>query len=78
LEKLERLNLVGTDVSDEGLQSLAAIRSLRQLFIFNSQVTPQGVVSIRGKLPEVSIDTGGYVLPQLVSDTASLPGIDQD
>jgi hypothetical protein len=78
LEKLERLNLVGTDVSDEGLQSLAAIRSLRQLFIFNSQVTPQGVVSIRGKLPEVRIDTGGYVLPQLVSDTASLPGIDQD
>jgi hypothetical protein len=75
LEKLERLNLVGTDVSDDALQALTTVRSLKQLFLFNSQVTQHGVAQIMETMPEISVDTGRYILPLLTSDTAAIPGI---
>jgi len=69
LVKLASLNLVGTKSTDVGLARLAQLSALKQIFAYQTQVTSAGVSNILTKSPGVSIDTGHYSLPSLVTDT---------
>lgn len=58
LEHLEYLNLYGTNISNEGLNHLSALRSLESLYVWQTGVTETGVEQLKGRLPNLQIDTG--------------------
>lgn len=63
------LNLVGTKVSGKGLQALQQHKQLRELYVYKSGVTPAEAAALQKKMPHARIDTGGYQLPVLATDT---------
>lgn len=69
LDKLQYLNLVGTKVSVEGLKKLSGLTSIRSVFLYQSQVKSADYVAITSVFPGATIDTGGYIVPILESDT---------
>lgn len=76
LQKMERLvflNLVGTKVTAQGIATLGGLPNLRQLYLYQSGVKPEDLPGLRAKFPRVQIDTGGYRVPVLVTDTTFLP-----
>jgi len=51
LTGLTKLWLHDTEVSDDGLKSLAELKELRQLMIYNTRVTAKGFEYLHAKLP---------------------------
>ncbi|WP_109694880.1 c-type cytochrome domain-containing protein [Chitinophaga deserti] len=68
-KQLKYLNLTGTKITDKGLQYLQKQAALRELFIYGTGVTAAGVQQLRTALPDLRVDTGGYRLPVLATDT---------
>ncbi len=69
LPNLQTLNVVGTAVTANGLMLLKANKQLQTVFIYQSSVDKKTIASIKSALPNVKIDTGGYTVPTLASDT---------
>lgn len=69
LTELNYLNLVGTKITDTGLSHLTSMKKLKNIFVYQTQVTAKGLQDLSSKLPEAILDTGGYSLPRLASDT---------
>lgn len=69
LKHLSYLNLVGTKVSKAGLAQLKGLPALREVYLYQTSIKGQDWQELKRLLPKVSIDTGGYVVPTLVSDT---------
>jgi formylglycine-generating enzyme required for sulfatase activity len=61
LQKLDALDLRGTQVSDEGLQVLWELKNLRLVYVQNTKVTEQGVKRLASALPRCKIDWDGSV-----------------
>lgn len=68
-KQLKYLNLVGTKVTDKGILQLQKNKALKELFLYKTAVTPAGLGQLRKALPEMAVDTGGYRMPVLVTDT---------
>ena len=73
MERLVFLNLVGTKVTVQGIATLEGLPNLRQLYLYQSGVKPEDLPGLRAKFPRVQIDTGGYQVPVLMTDTTFLP-----
>lgn len=69
LTELNYINLVGTKITDTGLVHLTSMKKLKNIFVYQTAVTPKGLEDFSVKLPEARVDTGGYKLPQLASDS---------
>lgn len=69
LKFLIYLNLVGTKVSKAGLAQLKNLPALREVYLYQTSIKGQDWQELQRLLPKVSIDTGGYIVPTLVSDT---------
>lgn len=69
LPGLQYLNLAGTHISDNGLKHLSTVKSLRTLFVYQTDITKAGIRETQVLLPDVKIDTGGYALPRLLTDS---------
>jgi mono/diheme cytochrome c family protein len=64
------LNLVGTKVSIAGLRQLQALPKLREVYLYQTQVKGHADwQELKRVFPKTSLDTGGYVVPTLASDT---------
>ncbi|HKK73585.1 MAG TPA: c-type cytochrome domain-containing protein [Saprospiraceae bacterium] len=72
LPSLSYLNLKGTPVTAQGLEKLAAAPALQHLFIYQTATNAAERKALALKLSEVSIDTGGYRVPTLRTDTTML------
>jgi len=70
LRELRVLNLVGTGVSAAGVAGLGGLAKLRAVYLYKTRVSSRDWVELRKVFPKVMIDTGGYSLPALVTDTA--------
>jgi hypothetical protein len=68
-KSLMYLNLVGTKVTAKGLQALQKNKALRELYVYKSAVTPAEAAALQKSMPNTRIDTGGYHLPVLATDT---------
>ncbi|AWO01138.1 hypothetical protein DLD77_05255 [Chitinophaga alhagiae] len=68
-KSLMYLNLVGTKVTGKGLQALHQNKALREVYLYKSAVTPAEVTTLKQRMPRVKIDTGGYHMPVLATDT---------
>jgi uncharacterized membrane protein len=69
LPELQYLNLVGTNISDKGLKDLSDVKSLRKIYVYQTVVTHSGIDELLTALPEIQVDTGGYELPSLLTDS---------
>ena len=69
LSNLRYLNLVGTKITDEGLKQIAGLKNLEDLFVYQTAVTDEGIKNYLTAAPNVSIDTGGYQLPKMLTDS---------
>ena len=69
LANLRYLNLVGTKITDEGLKQIAKLKNLENLFVYQTRLTEEGIKTYLTAAPNVSIDTGRYQLPKMLTDS---------
>lgn len=72
LPKLRSLNIVGTAVSAKGLFALQKLESLQSVYLYQSKVTTADWPGLKKAFPVTMLDTGGYSLQNLKSDTVFL------
>lgn len=66
---LQVLNLVGTKVTAKGLAELQTLKKLKKLYLYKTGVQDADRDMLKGRLPGVTLDRGGYQVPTLVDDT---------
>ncbi len=69
LTSLQYLNVSGTTTTANGLKQLAALKQLRNLYLYKNIMTADEFIALKKLLPATAIDTGGYKVPILASDT---------
>ena len=69
LANLRYLNLVGTKITDEGLVQMKGLKNLEDLFIYQTAVTGVGIEKFSTAAPHVTVDSGGYKLPKMLTDS---------
>ena len=72
LPKLTYLNLVGTKITAKGLTQLKSLKDLRQIFLYQTAISGAEFSQLSKLIPKALIDTGGYKLQFLESDTVEL------
>jgi uncharacterized membrane protein/mono/diheme cytochrome c family protein len=72
LEHLQYLNLVGTNVSAQGIQQLKNIKTLNSIYLAQTKLTPEEFAAIQKMMPRVDLDSGNYRVPTLATDTQVL------
>ncbi len=58
LVNLTYLNLYGAAVTDAGLAQLTGLKNLRNLYVWQTKVTDEGIQKLKQALPGVNIDKG--------------------
>lgn len=69
LTNLQSLNLVGTKVTATGLLALKDLKSLGTIYLYQTNVKKEDWEGLKKIFPGAVIDSGGYVLPFLETDT---------
>ena len=69
LKQLQSLNLVGTNVSARGIVALKGLKNLQSLYLYQTKVVRNDWTLLKQQFPKTLLDTGGYVVPLLASDT---------
>lgn len=70
LIELRVLNLVGTRVSAAGIEGLKGLGKLRVIYLYKTKVAAGDWAELKRIFPKVELDTGGYSMPVLETDTA--------
>ena len=69
LSNLQSLNLVGTKVTSNGVKALNNIKSLQSIYLYQTGIDKVNFEELQQLFGKVLLDTGGYIVPTLVSDT---------
>ena len=69
LGKLQSISLVGTKVTGNGVMQLQKIKGLQSIYVYQSSINKNDWAMLKKAFPKTAIDTGGYVVPLLVTDT---------
>ena len=69
LSQLQYLNLVATAVTAKGLEQLKELKKLQEIFVYQTGIRGSEWMNLKKILPAAKIDTGGYKVPYLESDT---------
>jgi uncharacterized membrane protein/ribosomal protein L14E/L6E/L27E len=72
LNQLQYLNLVDTKITAKGLMQLKANSNLTNLFLSRTGIGAQDFNTVKLKFPKAVIDTGGYNVPFIATDTQQL------
>ncbi len=72
LKELQYLNLVGTKVSAQGLLQLKGLDKLQSIYCYQTAVRAADYAKLQQAFPGVQIDTGGYRVPLLETDTTEV------
>lgn len=67
LKFLRSLNLVGTPISESGLNQLSELPSLEKVYTFRTKINYQNLD------PKIPFDSGGYQVPYFPEDTVFIP-----
>ncbi len=70
LKQLVYLNLVGTTIKASALVSLKDLKQLQELYLAGTKMTATDFETLKNALTKTSIDTGGYQVATLASDTS--------
>lgn len=66
---LRYINLVSTKISLTGLSQLKDLKELQSIYLYKTSVTNDQWRDLKKIFPKVTLDSGGYVVPVLVTDT---------
>jgi mono/diheme cytochrome c family protein len=66
---LQYLNLVGTKVTGNGIMQLKGLPKLQAIYIYKTFITAAEWTTLKSNFPNVTLDTGGYYVPILETDT---------
>jgi mono/diheme cytochrome c family protein len=69
LINLQYLNLVGTKVTSQGLVQLKDLPSLQAIYLYKTFINSSEWTQLKNNFPKVTLDTGGYNVPFLETDT---------
>ena len=69
LDKLQSLSLVGTKVTAEGIVQLQELKVLQSIYLYKTGINKNDWPLLKKAFPKTAIDTGGYVVPLLATDT---------
>jgi hypothetical protein len=69
LQNLRYLNLVGTAVTEKGVLQLKDLKSLRSIYLYQTGVKKSEWNDLKKAFPKTLIDSGGYSVPLLPTDT---------
>ncbi len=69
LTQLQYLNLTGTKITAAGMLPLKELKNLLQIFLFNTAVSGSEYLTLKKIFPKTAIDTGGYKVEMLATDT---------
>lgn len=69
LTNLQYLNLVGTKVTSQGLIQLKNLPNLQSIYLYQTFISPSDWQQLKNNFPKVILDTGGYKVPFLETDT---------
>lgn len=72
LQELRYLNLVGTIVTANGLQQLKDLKNLKSIYLYQTKVVKADWPVLQKLFPATHIDSGGYSVPILESDTTEV------
>jgi uncharacterized membrane protein len=70
LSQLRYLNLAGTTVTSGDLSALSALPQLHELFLYKTSVDKARWTQLQAAFPHTRLDSGGYTVPFLTTDTA--------
>ncbi len=69
LENLESLSITQTKVTANGIGNVSALKKLKKVYLYGTGFTNAAVAGLKQKMPGLLIDTGGYKLPIIATDT---------
>ena len=69
LINLQYLNLVGTKVTKNGIMQLKGLSKLQAIYFYKTFITASEWPTLKSNFPNVTLDTGGYYVPILETDT---------
>jgi hypothetical protein len=72
LQNLRYLNLVGTAVTEKGVLQLKDLKSLRSIYLYQTGVKKSEWNDLKKAFPKTLIDSGGYIVPLLPTDTTEV------
>lgn len=72
LTQLQYLNLVDTKITEKGLLQLKANSNLTNIYISRTGIGLDGFKKLQSIFPKAVIDTGGYSVPFMATDTQEL------
>lgn len=70
LKALRYLNLAGTAVTEAGVLSLKELPQLQAVYLYQTNVNREQWPALQQQFPKTHLDSGGYRLPVLPSDTS--------
>jgi len=70
LDELRYLNLTGTSVDSAAVRGLVVLPKLKQVYLYRTSVSREGWAGLQAAFAHTVLDSGGYRLPALGSDTA--------
>jgi uncharacterized membrane protein/mono/diheme cytochrome c family protein len=68
LEHLQILNLASTAITEKGLENIKGLSELQKVYLYQSKVNFSKLKM--ADFPKIKLDTGGYNVPTLVTDTS--------
>ncbi|MCP9761762.1 c-type cytochrome domain-containing protein [Lacihabitans soyangensis] len=68
LKHLQILNLASTAVTEKGLENIKGLSELQKVYLYQSKVRFSKLKM--ADFPKIKLDTGGYSVPTLVTDTS--------
>jgi len=72
LQNLRYLNLVATAVTAEGVMQLKRLKNLRSIYLYQATVRKADWIELKKAFPKTAIDSGGYTVPLLPTDTTEV------
>lgn len=70
LPELKYLNLTGTTVDEAAVRTLSKAKKLKEIFLYQTNVPKSSWPALQAAFPHTVLDSGGYQLPKLTTDTA--------
>lgn len=72
LTQLHYLNLAGTGVSAKGMEKLQILKALENVYLGQTRVQPNELISLQKLFPATLLDSGNYKVENLATDTQLL------
>lgn len=69
LKQLQILNLVGTRITTQGLTQLKDLKQLQSIYLYHTGVGKSDWQQLQKQFPKTHLDSGGYQVPMLNTDT---------